>query len=196
MAVCVNKKILLVDDDPKIIGLLKNILKDNHFDIETANASKEAISKLKKIQYSLVITDIKMPGKYDGIDVLKTTKKISPETDVIMITGCASIEDAVKSIKLGAYDYIVKPFDMNEFLLKVTHVLKQQVLMVESDQTHESIQYIEESANKNIGALEYRLDQCEKQISGIKKIIKNTMRNAIKDSTCFKACKKIKSILK
>jgi len=106
-------KILIVDDEKRILMLLKQSLQDEGYEVETANDGFEAIERIKKHDFGLVITDLKMSGK-DGISVLRETKVLSPRTEVIMITAFSSNETAVTAMKEGVYDYLIKPFDTNE----------------------------------------------------------------------------------
>jgi DNA-binding NtrC family response regulator len=124
-------KILVVDDEPDICKALEFFLKREGYDVNIANSGEDALEKIKKENFDIVITDLKM-GKVDGIAVLEGTKKISPDTPVIIMTAFASIESAVEAMKKGASDYIVKPFLNEEIRLTVKKILEQSKLFAEN----------------------------------------------------------------
>ncbi len=132
-------KILIVDDEKRILMLLKQSLQDEGYEVETANDGFEAIERIKKHDFDLVITDLKMSGK-DGISVLRETKALSPRTEVIMITAYSSNETAVTAMKEGVYDYLIKPFDTNELKLLVKRVEEKQQLKRENTKLKEKIE--------------------------------------------------------
>jgi two-component system response regulator PilR (NtrC family) len=109
-------KILVVDDDASIRNMLSIVLKNSGYDAATADSSESALKRLKTETFHLIISDIKMPG-ISGIELLKKIKVINPEIPVIMITAFASANDAVEAMKLGAEDYITKPFNLDELKL-------------------------------------------------------------------------------
>jgi len=126
-------KILIVEDEAAIRRVLSKILleEDEKYQIEEAVDGIEALEKIKKEDFDLVLCDIKMP-KFDGIEVLEATKKIKPETPFIMISGHGDLETAVNSMRLGAFDYISKPPDLNRLLTAVRNALDKKQLIVEN----------------------------------------------------------------
>lgn len=126
-------KILIVEDEAAIRRVLSKILleEDDKYQIEEAIDGLEALEKIKKEDFDLVLCDIKMP-KFDGIEVLEATKKIKPETPFIMISGHGDLETAVNSMRLGAFDYISKPPDLNRLLTAVRNALDKKQLIVEN----------------------------------------------------------------
>ena len=109
-------RILVVDDDKIIRVPLSDDLKDAGHEAADVESAEEAWTALERASYDVVITDILMPGM-DGITFLEKVKEGYPETAVIMMTGYGTVENAVQAMKLGAYDYITKPFDNEELLL-------------------------------------------------------------------------------
>ena len=103
--------ILVVDDEKDICDFFKDFLTEENYRTLTALNGKEGIEITRKEKPDLVLLDIKMPGM-DGIAVLERIKKINPEIQVVMITGYGSLKTAREAMKLGAYDYITKPFDL------------------------------------------------------------------------------------
>ncbi len=126
-------KILIIEDEQAIRNVLRNILSEENkeYEIEEANDGSEGLEKIKNTNYDLVISDIKMP-KFDGVEVLEATMKIKPETPFIMISGHGDIDTAVGTIKLGAFDYISKPPDLNRLLNTVRNALDRKNLVVEN----------------------------------------------------------------
>ena len=114
-----DKKILICDDEKTVVDFLELFLKKEGFtDVDKASEAPVALEKIKNTGYSLVLLDIKLPGM-DGILALQEIKAIRPELDVIMITGYPDVDTAQKAVSLGAYDYIVKPFDLAYFKLAI-----------------------------------------------------------------------------
>ena len=120
-------KILIVEDEDAIRRVLKKVLSEENskFIIDEAIDGVDAEKKIKSNNYDLVICDIKMPKK-DGIDVLNFTKKYNEETNVIMISGHGDLKTAVKAMRIGAFDYIEKPPDLNNLLNSVRGALKSK----------------------------------------------------------------------
>jgi DNA-binding NtrC family response regulator len=120
-----------VDDDPVAVNLLKEVLSKDGYEVKTSLSGEEAIAIGEKELFDIVITDVRMREK-DGIDVLRAFKKISPETTVIMITAFGSIETAIEAIREGAFDYISKPFKLDEIRLTIRRALEQKRLLQEN----------------------------------------------------------------
>ncbi|PIU19867.1 MAG: response regulator, partial [Elusimicrobia bacterium CG08_land_8_20_14_0_20_59_10] len=108
-------KILVVDDEPGIRDMLSYELSSHNYRVVTAVNGEDALEKIRKEKFQLVISDVKMP-RMDGIVMLEAIKKIAPDVEVIMSTGFGTIETAVSTMKKGAYDFIRKPFDLDEIL--------------------------------------------------------------------------------
>ena len=115
--------ILIIDDDEKIRDLLKKYLKNNNFFVSTAINASDAEEKLKIIKFDLAIIDIMMPGK----DGLQLTKEIREKIDlpIILLTAKGEPEDRVRGLELGAEDYLPKPFEPKELLLRIKNVIKR-----------------------------------------------------------------------
>ena len=118
--------ILVVDDEKIIHESCGRILRDEDYTVETALSGQEALLKLKEKQYDLVLSDIKMPGM-SGVEALEKMKKEVPDITVVMFTGYSSVETARDSMKLGAADYLPKPFTPEELLRVVREALQKKL---------------------------------------------------------------------
>lgn len=123
--------LLIVDDDPVTLDLLKEVLTKEGYEVRTALSGEEAISLAERNLFDIVITDVRM-GIKDGMEVLREFKKNSPETIVIMITAFGSIDTAIEAIREGAFDYISKPFKLEEIKLTVRRAFEQRRLIEEN----------------------------------------------------------------
>ena len=130
-------KILLVDDDTTFCLMLKTWLTKRGFSVEEAFSCKEAVGKLKKSAYDVVLTDLRLPDE-DGLQVLQEAKKLLPGVQVILMTGYADISTAVQAMKLGAFDYVAKPVIPDEILKKIQEALEHKDLPVEKKQAKKS----------------------------------------------------------
>lgn len=110
-----HARILAVDDEAVVLDSFRKILVVAGYAIDTLESGREALGLVQKHKYDFVFTDLKMP-EMDGLDVVKGVKHFSPETDVIVITGYATIESAVNAMKYGAMDYVQKPFTEDELV--------------------------------------------------------------------------------
>ena len=126
-------KILIIEDEEPIRRVLVRILKeeDDNFDIHEASDGKLGLDLLNNESFDLVLCDIKMP-KVDGIDLLQRTRKNNSTIPFIMLTGHGNIETAVESMKLGAYDFISKPPDLNRLINSVRNALEKKELVLEN----------------------------------------------------------------
>jgi two-component system response regulator PilR (NtrC family) len=124
-------RILVVDDEKSMRDFLTIMLKKEGYGIVAAESGRDALTAVQGEIFDLVITDVKMP-ELDGIEVLRAVKEISPETVVLMITAFATTETAVEAMKLGAYDYIIKPFKVDEIKLIIQKALEKHSLRKEN----------------------------------------------------------------
>jgi len=126
-----NGRILIVDDEEIVIRSCLRILVAADYEVDTSNDGLEALRKLRENNYDVLILDIKMP-KMDGLEVLQRVKEAKPDIDVIMITGLHEIETAVQAMKMGAFDYLPKPFDPDEFQMVVERAFERRNLLREN----------------------------------------------------------------
>ncbi|WP_428742053.1 sigma-54-dependent transcriptional regulator [Tenacibaculum sp.] len=126
-------KILIIEDEAAIRRVLKKIISEENdsYDVEEAEDGLAGIEMIKNTDYDLVLCDIKMP-KMDGVEVLEKARKIKPETPMVMISGHGDLDTAVNTMRLGAFDYISKPPDLNRLLNTVRNALDKKELVVEN----------------------------------------------------------------
>jgi two-component system, OmpR family, response regulator CpxR len=120
-----NIKVLLVDDEEQFVEVLAERLETRGFQVNTAFNGDEAITFVDEHDVDVVILDVQMPGR-DGIETLQEIKRMRPITEVIMLTGHATVETAIQGMKLGAYDYLMKPTDTAELVEKITKAQKRK----------------------------------------------------------------------
>ncbi|TVR01068.1 MAG: response regulator [Desulfovibrionales bacterium] len=111
-------KILLVDDETRFRTTVSKRLVERGQDVVAVGSGLEAIESVKQTPFDIVVLDVKMPG-LNGLETLTELKKIRPELAVIMLTGHASVDSSIEGMKLGAFDYILKPCDIEELLGKI-----------------------------------------------------------------------------
>jgi len=134
-----DSTILVVDDEPGMREFLEIMLQKDGYNVETAADGSEAIDKIEEKLFDLAIVDIQMPV-LNGIEVLKKFNEKSPDTTVIMITAYASHETAIEAMKLGAYDYITKPFKIDEIKLVIKKALEKKKLERENTRLRKELE--------------------------------------------------------
>ncbi len=126
-------KILIIEDEAAIRRVLSKILSEENdsYQVDDAEDGVQGLEKIKNNDYDLVLCDIKMP-KMDGVEVLEAVKKLKPEIPMVMISGHGDMETAIQTMRLGAFDYISKPPDLNRLLNTVRNALDRKQLVVEN----------------------------------------------------------------
>lgn len=122
-----NKKILVVDDEKNIRLTLEKALSNAGYEVETALNGEDGLEKISEDEFPVILLDMKMPGM-DGLEFLEKVNELNYQTRVIMITGYGNVETAVETMKLGAVDYLRKPFKPQEILEIVDHVFERYQL--------------------------------------------------------------------
>ncbi len=118
-------KVLLVDDEVEFLETLVKRMKKRDLDVEGLNSSREALDRMDREPCDVLVLDVKMPGM-DGIDTLREIKKRHPLVEVIMLTGHADVEVAIQGMELGAFDYLMKPMDIDDLLYKIQDAFKKK----------------------------------------------------------------------
>lgn len=125
-------RLLVVDDEESVRNLLQRILQGAGYTVDTAADGREVLAKISELEIAVVLLDIKMPGM-SGMEVLQQLTANRPDICVVMVTAVADLQTAVESMKLGAYDYITKPFNQNDVVLKVRKALETRHLLLENE---------------------------------------------------------------
>lgn len=120
--------ILIIEDEKKLVGILKRALKGERYSVEVAYDGKEGLEKALKNNYSLILLDVMLPGK-DGFALCKELRKHQVHTPIIMLTAKGSAEDRVAGLDAGADDYLVKPFGLDELFARIRAVLRRRKTM-------------------------------------------------------------------
>jgi len=132
LARAVGASILVVDDDAETLSLLREILGEEGYRVVTTASAEEALEIGKRELFDVIISDMRLGDHLDGLDVLRTYKAIQPESEVILITAFGSMETAIEAVKAGAFDYLSKPFKIDEVLLQVERALGNRQLVREN----------------------------------------------------------------
>jgi len=166
-------RILIADDEVSIRDILSQRLTEKGYKCTAASDGSSALRKLDAHEFDLVLLDIIMPGK-SGTDVLREIQARYPDTAVIMITAITDMETAIKLMKMGAYDYIIKPIDLNMLTTSIDRVLDKRRLILENksyqlhleEKVKEQTQRIRESFLNSIKSLAYALEAKDKYTGG------------------------------
>ncbi len=126
-----EKKVLVVDDDSLMKDFLKEALGRSYYSVDSASTGEEALEKIKDKDYDIILSDIRMPSM-SGMEVLKATKQYLPHAKVVMMTAYGTVENAVEAMKLGAFDYVMKPFSADEIELVLGRAFEHKRLLEEN----------------------------------------------------------------
>ncbi|MCP4723525.1 MAG: response regulator [bacterium] len=118
------EKILVIDDEQGVVELLQEVLQNAGYEVETQIDPKKALKNIKKNNYDIIITDLKMP-EVDGIQITEEAKKVNEDIEVVVITGYASLGSAIDALKRDVFDYIFKPFSVSDILVTVKKVIER-----------------------------------------------------------------------
>jgi putative nucleotidyltransferase with HDIG domain len=149
-------KILIVDDEREITEILSDLLDAEH-DCETAGSAEEALARVRQQDFDLVLSDITMPGM-SGLEMVPHIKRISPNTVVVMISGLQTVESAIDALRLGAFDYMMKPFDLRQVEAVVKRALEHHDLIVSKQRYENQLESLVEQRtaelDRALGSLE------------------------------------------
>ena len=156
MPTTVSPRILIVDDEVEITEILADLLSEEYECLRAASA-EEALGRLHEAMFQLVISDITMPGM-SGLDMIPHVKELSPDTVVVMISGMQTVESAIGALRLGAFDYLMKPFDLRQVEAVVKRALEHHDLVV-AKQRYEN--HLEELVEQRTVELDKALNSLE-----------------------------------
>jgi DNA-binding NtrC family response regulator len=164
-------KILAVDDDPFTLKMLDKKLAKEGYEIETANDGIEAEKRISQKFYDIIITDLIMPGGVDGMDVLKAAKTKNKQTEVILLTAHASVENAVEAMRKGAADYLQKPVNFYELILRIEKIRNYKKLLKNAQDLREAMDVTEQNAAQTIQHLEMSVAELQGVVSEVRQLI-------------------------
>jgi DNA-binding response OmpR family regulator len=159
-------KIIIVDDDVTVLGLIEDVLRaEPALELEAFHDSEQALSRLREAQFDIMITDLKMP-KVDGMALMRALRQIDTETLIIIITGFATMESCLEAMRCGAYDYLTKPFRMEEFLHVVRNSIERVRLVRRGHRLENELNFMKTELQQRRGestSLRSRVSQLEEQ---------------------------------
>jgi two-component system, OmpR family, response regulator len=165
--------ILVVDDDPVIRRLLQQrLVKENH-KVMVAEDGYKATALMGSNSYDVVLTDLMMPGDIGGIEVLETAKDINPATEVVLITAHSSVDTAVQAMKKGAADYLEKPINFDELLLRLDKIANVQTILRSAQDLQQAMDVTEHQASATIQNLEMKVAELQNLIDQIESVLRN-----------------------
>jgi putative nucleotidyltransferase with HDIG domain len=151
-----RSRILIVDDEADITEILSDLL-GGEYECQTANSAEAALERLGENDFQLVVSDITMPGM-SGLEMIPLVKEVSPNTVVVMISGMQTVESAIGALRLGAFDYLMKPFDLRQVEAVVKRALEHYELIV-AKQRYEN--HLEELVEQRTAELDRALNSLE-----------------------------------
>jgi len=165
-----TREVLVVDDEADVRELLVEFLRGMNLKVASAQDGRAAITAIERDpdRYWLVLTDIIMPGA-DGLEVLQAAKAINPDVNVVIITGYASLDTAVKAVRLGAFDYLSKPFTLSEIEMMV-HRLGERLQLEQASGGTSGPSVLDKSETRLLGRLDeisLRLERLERLIESL-----------------------------
>lgn len=119
-------RILIVDDEIDFLETIIKRLQKRELDVTGVKSGEEAVKLVQEQMFDVVLLDVKMPGGMDGIETLREIKKIKPLTEVVLLTGHASVETSIEGMKLGAFDYLLKPIKLEDLMLKLAAAFQRK----------------------------------------------------------------------
>ncbi len=151
-----SRKLLIVDDEPEVRAVLRDLLSDT-YECSEALSAEEALQRLREDNYQLVISDITMGG-ISGLDMIPHARRISPDTVIVMVSGMQTIESAIEALRLGAFDYLMKPFDLRQAEAAVARALEHYELVTAKQRYENHLEELVEQRtielDKALGSLE------------------------------------------
>ena len=151
-----KNRILLVDDEESILKAMKKDFELEGYEVMTASCGEAALEMNKSQQFDMIVTDLSMPGM-DGIKVLAEAKKQNPDIGSIILTGYGDMTSAIEALRLGADDYLLKPCDTEELLLRTSRCLKNR-------EAHQKVKVYEKEGNPNLGLARTELEEQRRQM--------------------------------
>lgn len=140
-------RVMVVDDDEFVLELLDEFLTGNGYDVITSPSGEEALERIKTGNTDIALVDYKLPGM-DGLETIKRINQISPDTVTIIMTGFPTLDSSISAIRLGASDYILKPFKLNEVSLSLQKAAKERSMKSEMNQLRKRVSELESNISE------------------------------------------------
>ncbi|MCP4692852.1 MAG: response regulator [Desulfobacterales bacterium] len=165
-----NLRVLIVEDDLFTLKLIAKKLGKEGYDLETARSGDEAAELISGEFFDVVITDLMMPGNIDGIGVLEAAKAANSRTEVLLLTGHASVDTAVEAMKKGAADYLQKPVNFYELIFRLEKISNFKNMFASADDLREAMDVTERNAARTIQDLEMTVSGLESLVNEISRV--------------------------
>jgi response regulator RpfG family c-di-GMP phosphodiesterase len=144
-----NKHVLIVDDDRQVRDVLHEIFLSNGYKCQVATDGREGLEAFEMARPLLTVTDVKMPGM-DGLELLKAVRDLDPDAAVIMLTGVGDVKTAIESLKVGAYDFIIKPVNIDELIIAAERAVERRHLLIERREYQTALERRVEEATRDL----------------------------------------------
>jgi DNA-binding NtrC family response regulator len=164
-------KILVVEDDPVTRTILEKKLSREGYEVEVAINGVEAMESVSRSYYDVVITDMMMPGGVDGMEVMEYTRAKHERTEIIMMTAYATVDHAVEAMKKGAADYLEKPINFHELILRLEKISTLNSLAKDARDLREAMDVTERNAAQTIQVLEVMVSELNHKLVTIKETL-------------------------
>jgi DNA-binding NtrC family response regulator len=168
-----NMTILVVDDDPVVRKMLEKRLEKAGYEVLIAEDGHQAIKMLPRQHIDAVLTDLMMPGGISGIEVLDNAKKLNSSIEVILITAHSSVDTAVEAMKKGAADYLEKPINFDELILRLEKIANVQSILRSAMDISQAMDTTEVAAAKTIQYLEIRTAELQNRLDSLEAILRD-----------------------
>lgn len=164
-------EVLIVDDEPDIRDLLAEFFRERRYDVTLAGDGRAAVAAIERApsRFGLILTDLNLPG-VDGLGVLSAARAANPSCYVVIITGFASLDSAIQAVRLGAYDYLTKPFSLGQIEVVVRRVLDRLTLDAENRQLTRQVG--SRNATESGGSVQARLDAIDARLGRIETMLR------------------------
>ncbi len=162
----VEERILVLDDEENITELLASYLRGREYDCDSTTSPFEALEMLKGCKYALLLTDLKMP-KMNGIDVLRHAKEHDPDLAVVVVTALMEVTNAIQAMRMGADDYVLKPFNLSEISLSVSRALEKRRMAIENREYQEQLSSRVEAATENLAQVNQELRRTKQYLENL-----------------------------
>jgi two-component system, NtrC family, response regulator AtoC len=167
-------KVLIVDDDSDLRLTLCEYLETRRFRVSSARNGSEAIRMFESgQQFDIVFTDLMMPPGPNGLEVLKAVRNLQPHTQVVVMTGYSSIETAIESIRLGAFDYLTKPFQVAELEITANRILEHLILLEDNRVLSQKVH----SLTEKFSTIDSRLERIDSMVGRLGAILLESPRH-------------------